>query len=749
MLSFRPFAVPSLILAIAFILSLVACDQFPNIDLNPAPTAPPALVPALPSETTEPPTATLAPTATAAQAATGTAEPSSTATISVSATTAVSSTVPISATTSFSETAPATPTSAAAAGPTPTPCFGSIAGQVFNDLNQNRAADAGEPGVMGATLFLKNASGIVGLYSTGSGQYSFPGLASGTYVLSETPPIGYTGEDSVSVDVTVTCGVTATVNLFNVMAGATPVPSATPAATATTSASAGGGAPVRSSATGFSRFTASPVSYIGGCGSINSPGEYFLTTSLSSHWDCIQIFSDNVIFDCQGNSLNGFDGNGYGIVVHHTSAILGRAVNNIEIRNCNMSRHKYGIFIDAANNLYIHDNNSSGNYNDTDGRNFGIFLGLVEGGGIRVNDTRGALVANNRAGGHQAIGLDIRQSTGIVVRGNTADGNTAWGIHFYGVTNSEISSNTSSNNIRYCTWGSGVVGPGCDAGGIMMQSGSSNNVITGNTISGGNGNGIFIKAHGEACGDNNTIANNHINGAMYNAIELSFCRNNRLQANEINNSLDGIWMGFSLDGEIDAGNYLHDLTNHGVISWNSQDNNLSNNKIVNSREGMYFYSSDYKKEEFWFVPGSASDHVSRGNCLCSNTLTGNSKAAFHFADSIKNQVTDNTLTNNGLNFLMEGNTSGNIIQNNVIQGGAYDFTPRVTLASFSGARLTALTAYDNNGQVLSFDRFLQALRTTSPFDPFDLRWFKYKLRISLGDPIESSPTVEFPLLVRL
>lgn len=724
MSSFRPTAVLSLILGVAFTLSLAACGQLPNIDINPAPTAPPALVPAIPTDTPIPGTATPAPTATTAPSSTPTAEPSLTAT-------ALSAATPISGTTSSGTATPS--------GPTPTPCYGSIAGQVFNDLNQNRQADANEPGVMGATLFLKNASGIIGLYTTGNGQFDFPGLLAGTYVLSETPPLGYMGEDSLSVDVTVNCGATATVNFFNIVTGATPVPA--PTATATPQASAGGGALPRSNATGFTPFTTGPVSYIGGCGSIDSPGAYYLTTSLSSRWDCIQILSDNVIFDCQGNSLNGLDGNGYGVVVHHTSPILGRAVNNIEIRNCSMTRHKYGIFIDAANNLYIHDNNTSGNYNDTDGRNFGIFLGLVEGGGIRVNDTRGALLSNNRAD-RQAIGYDIRQSTGIVLHGNSADGNTAWGIHFYGVTNSEVSSNTSSNNIRYCTWGSGVVGPGCDAGGIMLQSGSSNNLIAGNTISGGNGNGIFIKAHGEACGDNNTIANNHIYGAMYNAIELSFCRNNRLQSNEINNSLDGIWMGFALDGEIDAGNYLHDLTNHGVISWNSQDNNLSNNRIVNSREGMYFYSSDYDKKEFWFVTGSASDHVSRGNCLCANTLTGNAKAALHLADSIKNQVTDNTLTNNGMNFWLEGNTSGNIIQNNVIQGGAFNLTPRLTLASFSSARPAALTAYGAAGRPLTFDEFLQALRTTSPFDPFDLRWFKHKLRISLGDSI-SAPALPF------
>lgn len=724
MLRFRTALVSCLIVSSACLLLLSACSQIPNIEPTSPPTLPPTAV-ALANPTDIPQTETPEPLPTASPTTeipseTPTSVPSLTATAEVSATTII-------------ETPGTEPPPEVTSTSTPPPCFGSIAGEVIEDVNQNGQIDSNESGLTGATLFLKNSRGTVGMYTTGNGQFSFPGVIAGIYTLGETPPTGYSveGGAAAGVTVTVTCGGAATVNLFNVLAGATPPPTLTPTPEPTAQQGSSAEVPVHSNATGFAPFTTGPVYYLGGCGSITSPGQYYLTTSLSSHWDCIQIFSDNVIFDCQANSLNGYDGNGYGVVVHHTSLLLGRAVNNIEIRNCNMTRHRYGIFVDAANNLYIHNNNTSGNFNDTDKRNFGIFLGLVEGGGIRVNDTRGALVGDNHADG-QAIGLDVRQSTGIVVRGNTTSGNTAWGIHFYGVTNSEISSNTSSDNIRYCTWGSGVVGPGCDAGGIMLQSGSSNNLIRDNTISGQNGNGIFIKAHGEACGDNNTVANNHIYGALYNAIELSFCSNNRLQGNEIYDSLDGIWMGFSLDSEIDADNYLHDLTNHGIISWNSQDNNVSNNRIVNSREAMYFYSSDYKKDEFWFVPGSASDHVSRGNCLCTNTLAKNSIAAFHLADSIKNQVTRNTLTDNGTNFLLEGNTSGNNIKDNIIHGGAYNLAPPVERMSFGARTPSALMAFDSHGRSLSREEFIRALQTNSPSDSFDLRWFKYKLRISLG-----------------
>jgi len=78
----------------------------------------------------------------------------------------------------------------------------------------------------------------------------------------------------------------------------------------------------------------------------------------------------------------------------------------------------------------------------------------------------------------------------------------------------------TGENVRRCAWGKGIVDRGCDAGGIILQDGSSNNIIKDNQVLGENGNGIFIKAHGVRCGDNNVIQNKQIIGAIYNSIEL-------------------------------------------------------------------------------------------------------------------------------------------------------------------------------------------------------------------------------------
>ncbi len=363
--------------------------------------------------------------------------------------------------------------------------------------------------------------------------------------------------------------------------------------------------------------------------------------------------------DCQGLSITGGAFNGYGIAVR-TVGLIPQRTQNVEIRGCNVSGFRYGIYVEGSTGVYIHDNNASNNFTDVDGRRYGAFLGMSEGGGIRLNNSINGRVDHNTTT-NNAIGIDIRGSSGIHVRNNQSSNNTAWGINLWQTGSSEVAGNTTNGNIRYCTWGAGVVGPGCDAGGIIMQYGSSGNIVTNNSVGGGNGNGIFIKAHAMPCGNNNTIANNNISGALYNSIEIGFCTGTQIVGNTITGGLDGIWMGFTVNATI-KNNTIQNQSNHGIISNHSHDNLIASNTFINDNEALYLYWEPVDPGAFSWI--DVSQYRSYNNNITGNNISNNSSAAVHLKNSQTNQITGNTLNNNRRNYWLEGDTSGNNITGN-------------------------------------------------------------------------------------
>lgn len=444
-------------------------------------------------------------------------------------------------------------------------------------------------------------------------------------------------------------------SLASNIASTLPVPSPTPVASST---------PV---ATFTPTFTVTPSPdprvVLSQCGTITAPGVYMLAANITAGTtkDCITVQASQVTLDCLGYALEGVAFNGYGIAVRGYGVLNSQVPTDIEIRNCRVSKFRFGIYASAGTRLFIHDNDSSNNYDDVDaGSRYGAFLGMTEGGGIRLDRVAESQVRDNRTL-KQAIGIDVRDSDHVTVRGNTASGNSAWGINIMHTQNSEVSYNIAADNIRQCTWGAGVVGLGCDAGGIVLQSGSNKNVVWNNQVTGKNGNGIFIKAHAMPCGNDNAIIGNTVTGALYNSVELGFCSGNKINGNTFRDGLDGIWLGFAHDTEI-KDNTIVNMKNHGIISWNSHGNVVSGNHIVNSNVGMYFYSESYDRTfYYWLDPGDYSAH---DNCLCNNRFESNT-VSIQIKDSTNNRITGNDFRGNGRGLQTQGRTNGNDTQGNL------------------------------------------------------------------------------------
>jgi hypothetical protein len=64
---------------------------------------------------------------------------------------------------------------------------------VWHDLNADGKQDAGEPGIVGATVTATGPGGPFSTTTNSSGNYSFTGLGAGTYVVCVAMPAGYQG----------------------------------------------------------------------------------------------------------------------------------------------------------------------------------------------------------------------------------------------------------------------------------------------------------------------------------------------------------------------------------------------------------------------------------------------------------------------------------------------------------------------------------------------------------------------------
>ncbi|MFO1502612.1 MAG: SdrD B-like domain-containing protein [Steroidobacteraceae bacterium] len=84
----------------------------------------------------------------------------------------------------------------------------SIHGVVFRDVSGNASREAGEPGIAGVTLTLRDGLGnVIATTTTASdGSYAFTGVPAGNYTVVETQPAGFGSSSPDSVAVTVPAG---------------------------------------------------------------------------------------------------------------------------------------------------------------------------------------------------------------------------------------------------------------------------------------------------------------------------------------------------------------------------------------------------------------------------------------------------------------------------------------------------------------------------------------------------------------
>ncbi len=374
-----------------------------------------------------------------------------------------------------------------------------------------------------------------------------------------------------------------------------------------------------------------------GCATLDAPGTYLLVNDISSKGDCMRIHSGDVALDCGGRRIEGKEFIGKGVIVN-------TSLPRIEIRRCRILNFLYGIEIQNGREIRIQHNDVSNNFDDTHGSRHGVWLGLVDGGGIRVNHSAQIVIESNTANAG-ANGIDVRDSAHVLIRGNTTHRNSANGIVLTNTSDSVIQDNMVNDNLRWCTFPSergDVVVPGCDSAGIMLQDGSSRNQVRGNVVLGQNGDGIFVRNHTARCGDDTVIEGNQIHGAVWNSIEAGFCDRLLIAGNEFRKSKYGVWISY-MDGVTVRNNTFYDMEQAGMVLKNMHRARVEQNMFTNTVTGIALIGDTADEQFGWTLRHPFSYYRSHSNSITRNSFSA-LDTGVQLSNSEGNHITGNVFT---------------------------------------------------------------------------------------------------------
>jgi parallel beta-helix repeat protein len=314
------------------------------------------------------------------------------------------------------------------------------------------------------------------------------------------------------------------------------------------------------------------------CGTlIDESGSYFLTSNISLQEDltCIGILSDDVNFNCLGNSI---DGNGT-----NNTAIYIMGSNNVTVENCSVYGMEGGgeaVVVDSSNNTII----KNSNFFDND---YGIFYAYSNFSDVFNNtflnrnisiwatyNSSGLHIRNNNFLNRSSlIGIYLNH-LGInsnVIENNLIRGYSSEAISVYSGSGSDIVRN---NTIENCY--AGVL---TDDTGIVID----RNIIFGATFGISGVRNPFVEEPDYA---NITISNNEIHNSSFVGISLAKPINTSVFNNTLYGGLYGIRGEFGRGVEI----YNNSITNfsYAVTIYTVQPGSfLINNTIKNNSRGFY------------------------------------------------------------------------------------------------------------------------------------------------------------------
>ena len=235
---------------------------------------------------------------------------------------------------------------------------------------------------------------------------------------------------------------------------------------------------------------------VSSCGTLSSPGTYFLTTNLTSSGTCLIVTSEGVAIDLKGHTITG-DGSGDGISDGDVG-FESMAIVNGKIRNFNR-----GVGLGESCCVVIANLDSSNNTGD------GIVIGnccsILDsvkansngGNGIVASDccyTINQVQANNNGGGGIVAAANGCCTT---VSNSTVTGNGGTGVFEQGCCSFLVKSTVKNNGADgvdmddCCNFVVNSTVSGNGGAGVHMI--DDDNLVSGAKVSGNGGDGIFLR----------------------------------------------------------------------------------------------------------------------------------------------------------------------------------------------------------------------------------------------------------------
>jgi len=297
---------------------------------------------------------------------------------------------------------------------------------------------------------------------------------------------------------------------------------------------------------------------VSACGVISSPGDYVLDANISDSVEnpCLIVYSDDVIIDGNGYTMDGVNPVNTGIEIYSD-------YQNVTIKNLTLINYYRAIYLQNGNaNVLVDNVTLAFNY-------YGLYYGTA---------TTNATISNNYMHDNDyAVMVSSSSGSYFTMVNNVLDNNynglaIGSGKGLPGIKNCVVQSNIITNSIY-------------DAVGFIT---AGNNTIDNNTLSWNQYNGFdLIRGSGGSLGD--TITNNNFSDNYENGLAISSpLSSSQPESNVTNNTFNNNWWdGVSIEGYANtyilsnntAENNYNAGLNVGGYDAIAKDNIVSNNTI--------------------------------------------------------------------------------------------------------------------------------------------------------------------------